>query len=202
MTQQNRPPQARNSRGAFVRTPETARRDAEAAELRAQAYTYQQIADQLGFADKGEAHHAVQRALQAIVKEPAEKLRALELSRLDAMYEAAMRVLERRHVTVFNGKIMYIGEEPLIDDAPVLQAIDRLLKVQERRARLLGLDAPKQLDVALEQRIDLDAQLVTDALTAALDAVDLTDEQRTAALAAAQQRLLAADNSGTITPTS
>jgi hypothetical protein len=184
--------QARNSQGKFVRTPQTARRDAEAAELRAQGLSSREIAEQLGFADKGEAHHAVQRALLAIVKEPAEKLRTLELARLDAMYEAAMGVLERRHVTVSNGKIIYLGDEPLEDDAPVLAAIDRLLKVQERRARLLGLDAPKQLDVALEQRIDLDAQLVTDALTAALDAVDLTDEQRTAALEAAKGRLLEA----------
>lgn len=186
--------QARNSRGAFVRTPETARRDAEAAELRAQGYTYQQIADQLRYSDKGEAHHAVQRALQAIVKEPAEKLRTLELARLDAMYEAAMRVLERKHVTVSNGQVIRLDNEPIEDDTPVLQAIDRLLKVQERRARLLGLDAPKQLDIALEKRLNDDAQLVTDALTAALDAIDLSDEQRAAALGAAQQRLEAADS--------
>jgi hypothetical protein len=32
--------------------------------------------------------------------------------------------------------------EPVLDDAPVLAAIDRLLRIQERRARLLGLDAP------------------------------------------------------------
>jgi hypothetical protein len=35
----------------------------------------------------------------------------------------------------------------LEDDAPVLAAVDRLLRIQERRAKLLGLDAPVRADV-------------------------------------------------------
>ncbi len=147
--------QPRSGKGQFLRTPESAKRDAAAADLRADGRSFQQIADELGFADKGEAHHAVQRALRAIVQEPAERLRTLELARLDSMYEAAMGVLERQHVTVSHGKIVYAGKEPLIDDGPVLQAIDRLLKIQERRARLLGLDAATKTQISGGVRYEL-----------------------------------------------
>ncbi len=37
--------------------------------------------------------------------------------------------------------------EPLRDRAPVLAAIDRLLKIEERRAKLLGLDAPVRAEL-------------------------------------------------------
>jgi hypothetical protein len=141
---------ARDGKGKYVRTTATAERDAAAAELRAQGRKYDEIAAELGFADRGEAHHAVQRALQAIVREPAERLRDLELSRLDAMYEAAMGVLERQHVTVSNGKVIHFDGAPLVDDAPVLAAIDRLLRIQERRAKLFGLDAPARVSVDAE----------------------------------------------------
>jgi hypothetical protein len=71
------------------------------------------------------------------------------------MYRSVMGVLEREHVTVSHGKIVVTpdpdtGEErPLIDDAPILNAVDRLLRIQERRARLLGLDAPVKRDISL-----------------------------------------------------
>ena len=44
----------------------------------------------------------------------------------------------------------------LLDDGPVLQAVDRLLKIADRRAKLLGLDAPKRVEVS-DGTPDLDA---------------------------------------------
>lgn len=168
----------RNGGGRFERGLATVERDAEAARLRSQSWTYQQIADHLGMS-KGQAYEAVKRALADVVQEPAEELRKLELDRLDQMAQAVREVLERRHVTVSNGKIIrqFAGYEldadgktmvdaegkpiprfeDLLDDAPVLSAVDRLLKIQERRAKLLGLDIPvKQemsVDLGVEYRI-------------------------------------------------
>jgi hypothetical protein len=132
--------------GDFVATPETAERDAEAARLRGRGLGYQAIADQLGIS-VSTAHDAVKRALAAIRAEPAPEVRQLELERLDAMYASVLRVLERRHFTVNGGKVVYHGEEPLEDDGPVLAAVDRLLKIQQRRAALLGLDEPVKAEV-------------------------------------------------------
>lgn len=139
-----------DGRGRFARTLSTAEREAEATRLRSRGWTYQRIADELGWANKGDAHHAVQRVLRDTVQEAGDELRTLELIRLDALYVAAHEVLEREHVTVSNGRIV-AGTDgaPILDDAPVLQAIDRLLRIQERRAKLLGLDAPVKKDVSL-----------------------------------------------------
>jgi excisionase family DNA binding protein len=43
---------------------------------------------------------------------------------------------------------------PLRDDGPVLKANDQLLRVSESWRKLFGLDAPEQLNIALEKRID------------------------------------------------
>jgi hypothetical protein len=64
------------------------------------------------------------------------------------------------------------------------------MRIIERRARMLGLDATESLSVVLERHRDLEGQLVADALTAALDVLGLSSEQRVAALGAAQRRLL------------
>lgn len=157
------PPQARSGKGKFVRTVGTAQRDADAARLRAEGWSYQAIADELGWSSKGDAHHAVRRVLQDTVKEAGDEVRAIELARLDAeltrlaKVEAAVwTVLKRQHVTVSNGQIIRIEGEPLLDDAPVLQAADRLVKIEnarrsngERRSKLLGLDAPTKQAISI-----------------------------------------------------
>jgi hypothetical protein len=57
---------------------------------------------------------------------------------------------------------------------PVLQAIDRLLKIQERRARLLGLDAPTQHRVNVLSEDAIDAEIAR--LEAELRALEGGDE--------------------------
>jgi hypothetical protein len=49
-----------------------------------------------------------------------------------------------------------LGREPLQDNKPVLDALTILLKIAERRAKLLGLDAPikKQIDVTSGENVD------------------------------------------------
>lgn len=75
------------------------------------------------------------------------------LARLDGLEEAAIKVLERKHITVNNGHIISLDGEPLPDDGPVLAAIDRLIKIEEARVRngealrrILGLDMPVKVD--------------------------------------------------------
>ncbi|MDV9194326.1 hypothetical protein [Streptomyces sp. Wh19] len=158
-------PKARphDGKGRFVRTLSTAEREAEAARLRSLGWTYQRIADELGWANKGDAHHAVQKVLRDTVQEAADDLRTLEverlrgeLERLAAVEAEVWTVLKREHVTVSNGEIVRLDGAPLPDDGPVLQAVDRLIKIEdarrrnsERRAKLLGLDAPVKQTIAL-----------------------------------------------------
>lgn len=120
-----------SGKGGYERDPETAARDAEACRLRAQNYTYDQIAERLGLSNRGHAYKSVQRALKDIVREPAEELRSLELERLDELASTTQQVI-------------YSSEDPDV----ILKAVDRHLKIQTRRAALLGLDAPAKAEVS------------------------------------------------------
>jgi hypothetical protein len=129
---------------------DAAQRDARALELRAAGATYRQIAAVL-HVSLATAHKCVDRGLDRTRREPADRLRKLELERLDGLQRQAVNVLRARHIVIQAGKPV-IDEEtgrPYTDHTPTLNAIRTLLAVQERRAKLLGLDAPTKLDVNL-----------------------------------------------------
>ena len=106
------------------RSAEIAERQRQALEMRKAGATYEQIAKALKFADRSNVRKAVQSALQAIIKEPAEEVLQLELQRLDAM-------------------IVGLWAKAKTGDG---QAVDRVLRIMERRAGYLGLDAPKRVE--------------------------------------------------------
>lgn len=147
----------------------TAERDGKAARLRSRGYSYIEIADELDYSSPGDAHNGVERALARAVIEPAEELRAHMLAQLDAMQKTALGVLETDHYTVSAGRVMQLQDEngalvPIIDDGPVLAALHTLLKIMERRAKLMGLDAPAKMEVvtfdAIEAEMErLDAEI-------------------------------------------
>ncbi|WP_327088546.1 hypothetical protein OIE66_40560 [Nonomuraea sp. NBC_01738] len=162
----------RGGDGRYDRDPDVALRDARACEMRARNMPYSEIAAELGIS-KSQAWEGVQRALADTVREPADDVRRLELLRLDELARAAREVMGATHYVVSQGKVVRLtrGGAPLEDDGPVLAAIDRLLKIQERRARLLGLDSP--------QRVSIEAQQLGDevrGLIAALLAGDQEDD--------------------------
>ena len=132
---------ARDNAGRFTRTLCGAQRDAEACRLRACGYSYEAIAKQLSYGNRGNAHRAVQTALSSTVREGADELRELALIELDEMAREGWAVLRREHILVSGGRVVKQDGKPVPDDGPVLAALDRLLKIAERRVRLLGLDA-------------------------------------------------------------
>ncbi|TQF04770.1 hypothetical protein E6W39_24255 [Kitasatospora acidiphila] len=101
-----------------------------AVELRIQGKSWQEIADLLGYDSKGTACNDVRRALQKAVQAlavPMEEYRQLELDRLDKMQDALWpKVLE--------------GDT---------KAVDTTLRLMDRRAKLLGLDAPTRTEGVL-----------------------------------------------------
>jgi hypothetical protein len=148
--------QPRSGKGKFVRSIDTAERDAEACRLRTQGRNYREIAAALGMADPAIAKRAVERALLAVVDEAARPVRILELARLDLMLGRAWTVLQAEHIAVSQGRVIIDPRtgEPMIDYGPVLAAIDRVLKIQERRAKYLGLDAPVKVEAITVDQIE------------------------------------------------
>lgn len=146
----------RDGHNRFTRTLDAAEKRAEAARLRSKGWDYRRIAEELGYSNRGSAYNAVQTVLAETVQEAGDELRQMERERLDRLSEAAWTVLERQHVVVSNGRVVSLDGEPIPDDAPVLQAIDRLLRISESRRKLEGLDAPSRVSVeadALGQEI-------------------------------------------------
>lgn len=140
----------RERSGRFAKTLAGAERDRDACRLRERGLTYQQISDQLGYGSEGNARRAVKECLAAVQGEAGEAVKRFELGRLDEMHRHVLAVLERHHVTVSNGRVVRDDDgQPILDDGPVLAAVDRLLRIQERRARLLGLDAPARSRVEI-----------------------------------------------------
>jgi len=64
------------------------RRRVRALQLVSQGLTYQQVADELGYANKGTVHHLVQQELGAQLVESVDELRQTEVARLDALQAA------------------------------------------------------------------------------------------------------------------
>lgn len=127
-------------------------RERDALELRKGGMTFERIADQLGYADRSGAWRAVNTALSATLQEPADELRRMEAERLNdlllAMWPKAL-----------SGSTWHV---------------DRCLSIMDRRAKLLGLDAPtrKIVNVITEDLVDaeirkLEAELAANDLGAA-----------------------------------
>lgn len=105
--------------------------------------------------------------------------RAIELARLEAslerylnMEESVRTVMARKHITVNNGRVIRainpdtLKEENVEDDTFVLQAVDRLNRIEDGRRRtsesirrLLGLDAPVKVDATVTETTQQDIEL-------------------------------------------
>src|SRR3546814_9733770 len=149
----------------------TADRLKKASALKLAGLDYQAIADQLGYADRAAAYVDIDRALKRNLAEEAEQVELLR--------HVAVQQLNRLQAAVWPKAVK--GDT---------RAAETALRVITQRCKLQGIEAPTQ--IALEHRLDLEGELVATALGAALDALELSPEQRVAALGAAQQLLLEA----------
>lgn len=136
------------------RTAALAERRAEMWRMRVNGQTQQEIGDHYGISQQ-----AVSEQLRkAYTDRPAaaiDEYRAIELDKLDRAERAVLAVMTRQHVTVSGGSIVMTPDStgemvPLLDDAPVLAAVDRLVKIAKHRADLLGLKAPTKISVEAE----------------------------------------------------
>jgi hypothetical protein len=109
-------------------------RQLRALALRKGGASFDTIAVALGYGGKSGAYKAVSTALRDTLREPAEEVRALELERLDHMLTAIWPA-------ALSGNF---------------RAQDQVLRLMERRAKYLGLDAPARVDI--EARIRMVAE--------------------------------------------
>lgn len=97
----------------------------QALKLRQAGVSYEEIARSLGYRSASGAYNAVKSAIKKALREPADELRKIEVTRLDTALFAIWPAVKR-------------GD---------LFAIDRFLKLSERRAKLLGLDSKHEIAI-------------------------------------------------------
>ena len=154
--------------GNNVPQPDERLRAQQCLELRRDGRTWQEIADQLGYADRSGARKAVERLLDRTEFESVDEFRALEADRLDALHAAHW------------GKAMN-GD---------IEATKLVLKVSAQRCRLLGLNRPEHLVVEpvppgedfavtaarmISEIMEADAKPLPDFLNSALKDVDAVE---------------------------
>lgn len=103
---------------ARTRRTDASARAAEALELRLSGLGYAEIAERLGYSDKSGAWRAVEGELREIRREKATEAVDIDITRLDKVLNAVW--------------------QKALDGDPV--AIDRVLKVLDRRAKYFDLD--------------------------------------------------------------
>jgi hypothetical protein len=151
--------------------------------------TVDQVANQVGV----DIHRALKVYRQRTDAEVEDRI-AAQVLRFNDIRRALYGVIARRHLVVNNGKIITDAEGvPLRDDGPVIAAVAQLIQLEDRQARVEGTYAREKLDIALETRVENEAQLAVEAILAGADAIDLEPVQRQRMLEAAGARLRTID---------
>lgn len=127
-------------------------------ELRKTGLSIEAIAEEMGFSAMY-VRKLYKQALNDIICDDVNEVRRLELAKLDDIQEVALQVMRAFHPLVNSGTVVRDAVEdengnPVLDEnsnpvttrladtGPVLAAIDRLIRVSERRSKLIGADAP------------------------------------------------------------
>lgn len=114
--------------------------------------TYKQIGEKLGIT-AGAAKAAYDRGrIMLIPKEDVEVAKEIALQKLDIWEQMMIDVYQRKHKLVVMGKLIEGGE----DFGPKVQAMDRILKIEAMRTKILGYAAPSKrvLEVISEDKFD------------------------------------------------
>lgn len=137
---------SRNER-AFI-----AARRAKLVDYRRRKVPYAQFYKELGYSSVQAARKDFTRALEENVAElhaSVEVYREEQLIELEYLAEEAHQVMTTRHYVITpGGKLVEDPEtsEPLLDDGPKLAAMDRLVRIGDRVAKLRGLDAATKIE--------------------------------------------------------
>lgn len=145
--------------------------DAEILRLRCAGLSLRAIAARVDLSHQTVSNR-IEEAIGELVSPVAEQWRALETARLDDLTQRAYGVLDSTE-----------------SDDTALKAIAQLERLSASRRKLWALDMPVPLDVTLSRRLDVEGDVVTDALSAALDVLGLDEERRVLAVQAAVARL-------------
>lgn len=133
----------------------TAEKQALAVSMVGEGKTFREIGEHLGVS-KAYAHRLFHAGLERIPAENVHAYRERQLQDIELARSVVLEILGAHAVVVQNGKVVkpitgldengdFEFGEPVEDSAAYLAAIDRLVKLSEREAAILGSDAERKL---------------------------------------------------------
>jgi hypothetical protein len=136
-------------------TTKTQARDMEALRLRTTGWGLEEIAHHFGVSSNTVAL-SLRRAVSVMARFAGNEQRLLELQKLDEAEAEVWKVLKMSHWVYTNrGDLVYDPEDkPMRDGRIILEAVDRLMKIAERRSKLMGLDAPVRAEILTIDSVD------------------------------------------------
>lgn len=108
--------------------PLAAERRARAIELHRRGLTYQQVADEMGYANRGTVHRIIKTALEDRVADSVDELRMAEVDRLDALQAA-------------------LWTRAVRGDGRAVEAVLRIIDARCKVLSLYGLQGPESFNV-------------------------------------------------------
>jgi len=134
-----------------------AERNAEIFRLRTEEWTQPQIAKKFGISQQ-RVSQICDQAMKNLTLPAIEDMRKAAAAKLDLAEQAVWEVLRRKHVVVQGGRPARHShvdddgvEQPgevIIDDKPILDAVDRLLRIEQRRAVTFGYEAEQKVNLS------------------------------------------------------
>jgi hypothetical protein len=135
----------REKKDSPVRT-EAAFKQSLAMRLRVKGYDYATIAEKMGLGSNASAaYQIVLRGIRTVRLESAEEMRDVEITRLDSLNALGWKAIQRASRRG--------------DTKGVATALNALVRLSDRRAKLMGLDAPVKYDLLMSEARKMASQL-------------------------------------------
>jgi hypothetical protein len=163
-------------------------RERQAVALHLAGKKFDEIAEIVGYTNRGTAYETVMRALKRETVEDIEEIRNVEIARIDAMLDSIWPIAleDPEWVRQFGDakKVVPLRDDEgrevvfVIPAQAKLDAIAKVIRLMERRARYLGLDHADGILNRLTQLREQESDLMVQFMQAVLDELNLTKEQR------------------------
>lgn len=147
---------------------------AEAARLKALGMPLEDIAERFGwFTDEGvpdtaRAATAIRAHLASMYRFTIDEMKVIELQSLDELEYRLWKLLDGQHVVISQGRIVRDENgDPVPDARFILETADRIQKVKDQRAKMMGLYAPSKIEVISIDRIEQEISKLEQQLLAA-----------------------------------
>lgn len=144
------------------------KRDREAVRLKAMGWSPEDIAEKLGLTDQRTGQVDPQRAIAAVKRGTAllhtvaaDEKRLEQLQHYEMMKQHIWASIDKDHVLVQQGKVVFQDGVPVEDRRFALEAFDRLNRIEESISKLLGTHAAQRFSVEADQLGSEISQLIS-----------------------------------------